>query len=265
MLTVYLGVLGGAGLLALSDPAPGSSPLAGTAVLRVPAETSAARLSTALALLRQTRGIAEAKLTEPPESARLVTAWLDSSRDAEPVPMPRRIDLRVAGGHAGDIADLRRKLAQVVPDGELDDGGLRPIGGGFGTVSAVGALTAMLVFVILPTAVTAAAFVGRGWRTDRNRAELLLLLGAHDDQIARPYQTEALRLAAISGTGAALAAALTLLALGRAQTPLPVSISGAAFLDWRVWLIGAGFAAAAAATAALAARVAALRRLDRTW
>lgn len=265
-LSVYLAALGGIGLLALGDSMRGwDASLAHKATLQVPADASAARLNTALALLRQTRGIIEARLLDPAETARLVEPWFGRSVAVDRLPVPRLIDLRVDGASMADFADLRQKLASIMPDAVLDEHGLLLDQWRSAATRTTAAIAAMLAAVLLITLWSAAAAARAGLLLDRPRVELLQLLGAIDADIARPFQASALWLGLLGGAGGALAAMLTLVAvggIGRASSlgsPLPAG----GIADWRVWAILLGTTITAGLVAMAAARLTVLRRLAR--
>ncbi|HEX6441159.1 MAG TPA: FtsX-like permease family protein [Stellaceae bacterium] len=263
-MSVYLGALGGAALIGVGD-ALGSwdASLAGSMTLQVPAETSAARLKTVVALLRQTHGLAEVRLLEPEETARLVQPWLGPALAAGRLPVPQIIDMRIDGGGAPDFADLRQKLASIVPDAQLEDGAQSLAGGRAEAYRLSGAIAA---FVVLALLVSVAASVSNARSTlvlRRDEIELLHLLGAADNDIVRRFAGPAL-LAGFPGAAAgALAAALTCLALGGTPKTLYLSSPAgtAGIADWRVWLTLAGAVIAGAAIPVAVAWGTVLRRL----
>jgi cell division transport system permease protein len=265
-LSVYLAGLGGTGLVTLGDSMRGwDASLAHKASLQVPADASAARLNTALALLRQTRGIAEARLLDPVETARLVEPWLGRSVAIDRLPVPRLIDLRVDGAGAADLADLRQKLASIMPDAVLDDHGLLLDEWRNAATRTMAAIAAMLAAVFLITLWSAAATARAGLLLDHPLVELLQLLGAVDADIAWPFQARAWWLGLLGGAGGALVAALTLATVGSAGRALPLGspLTGVGIMDWRVWAILLGATALAGFIAMAAARITVLRRLAR--
>ena len=265
-LMAYLGSCTGLGLIAIGDGLRGrEASSAGAVTLQVPADASAARLSTVLALLRQTRGIVGVRLLEPAETARLVEPWLGPSIAIDRLPVPRLIDVRVDGDAAADLVDLRQKLAAILPDARLEQHGLPGADFRSAALRLTGVLIAFFA-VVLMVAIFSAGWTARSAaRLDRGAIELLHMLGAADNYIARPFQAQALRLGLLGGGAGALAAALTMVALGDAGPALhlPPSITADQLADWRVWLILIGAAIAAGGIAMAAARLAVMRQLAR--
>ena len=262
-MTVYLAGLGGAALVALGDALRGrDAALAGSMTLQVPADTSAARLKTAVALLRQTRGVTEVRPLEPEETARLVEPWLGPALGTGRLPVPQIIDMRVDGAGTPDLADLRQKLTSIVPDAHLEDGGQSLAGWRAEIYRLSGAIAAFVALALLVAVSAAVSHARSSLALHRAELELLHLLGATDSDILRRFAGEALAIGLSAAIGA-LAAALTLLALGGAPGSLYLALPGspAGIADWRVWLILAGAAIAGAAIPLAVARGMVLRRL----
>ena len=262
-LLVYAAGLCGVGLIVLNDALRASEhTLGATLTLQVPAETSDARLETVLALLRQTPGIASVHLLEPAETARLLEPWLGSV-PLDELPVPRLIDLRADPNAEPDLAMLRQHLASVVPDSRLDDHRLWPQEMRAAARRIEGVLAAGITIALLLIAVAAVVAARTAVMADRSVSELLHLLGAADFDIAGGLAVRSLGRGLLGGVIGAIAALLTILALGGAgsvvQLPAPIAVSGAA--DWRVWGILSAFVPAAGLIAMASAWVAVRRRL----
>jgi cell division transport system permease protein len=262
---LYLAVLAGVALLLLGDMASGwDSSLAGVLTLEVPSETSKARMDTALALLRQTPGIASVRVLEPGEVARLLQPWLGDAVPAEALPLPQLIDLHVNPDAAIDFADLQHRLNSIVPDSRLDDHRAwlvqwRGLVHRVETVIIAG--IALIIGLIVLSVVFAAS---AGLAVYHHIVELLHLLGADDGYIAHQFQSHALRLALIGGTIGAAAAALTVAAFAGAARALdlPEGVTNG-LGDWRIWAVLVGAALAAGLVAMATARLTVLRHLAR--
>jgi cell division transport system permease protein len=257
-LIAYLAAFGGFVLVLLGDDIRAwNVSLSNSLTLQLPAETSSARLEMSLGLLHQTPGIAAARMLEPAETARLLEPWLGPAAATETLPVPRLVDIRVEPGMPVDIADLRQKLASVVPGMQLDDHGAslgahRRAALGLAILIAVG----LAVVAVLAVALTA-ALTNLRLAVHRPAMELLHLLGAEDIAIARPVQITALRDGLVGGAIGGGAALFTLFATGR-LLPLDASPTLA---DWRLWGVALAVVTVIACAAMSAARISVLRRL----
>jgi cell division transport system permease protein len=261
-LMIYLAALGGVGLIALDDTLRASEQvLATTLTLQVPADTSDARLETVLALLRQTAGIASVHLLEPSETARLLEPWLGPAVRLDELPVPRLIDLRTGPKPGIDVAALRTQLAAVVPDARLDDQLPWPKGMRAAARRIEGILVGGIAVALLLVAAMAVFAARTVLMADRSVAGLLHVLGATDAAIARRFAVRSLRLGLVGGGVGAVAALLTIVALGDAgslvQLPAPIAATGIA--DWRLWAVLGG-AVLAAGLIAMASAWATVRR-----
>ena len=265
-LMVYLAGLGGIGLIVLGGTLRAAQRSLGASLtLEVPADTSKARLATALATLRQTKGVVSAQVLAPAETARMLEPWLGPTVSLDELPVPRLIDLRIDPAAAPDLARLRQQLASVVPEARLDD--QRPwLAGVRAGARRIETIVAPAIAGALALIALSAVFAVRSaLLAHRSAVELVHLLGAADADIAGQFAIRSLALGLTGGAIGAAAALLTVVALGGAggvvQLPAPIGETGIA--DWRVWAVLIGGAAAAGLIAMASAQVAVLRWLAR--
>lgn len=218
----------------------------------------------ALEVLRSTAGIAEARLLERDELARLLVPWLGADAPLDDLPLPALIDVTLAADQPADLALLRRRLAEAVPAAILDDhqawlGRLLRLARGV-QVAAAGTVAlialAMGAVVVLAMRATLAA--------NRDVLEVLHLIGARDSYVARQFQAHAVRLSlrgALIGQALTLAVGLGLLALWLGPAEALAAIAGHPWLAQAAALVAVPAAAVLIAT--LAARWAVLRELAR--
>jgi cell division transport system permease protein len=228
--------------------------------LQIPAQISAARIETVLALLRQTAGVRGVRLLEPAETANLLEPWLGPAAATATLPIPRLVDVQVDPAAAIDIADLRQKVSSIAPGAQLDDhrqwlDTARITAMRLESLIAVGIAAVALLAIALAAALTRARFA-----VHEQSIELLHLLGAADADVARPCQADALRRGLLGGAIGAAAALVTLIAV---VSVLPPHATPAAvrFSDWRLWGLAIAVALMAGLLAMVAARIIALRRL----
>jgi cell division transport system permease protein len=265
-LMVYLAAMGGVGLIWLGDTLrQWDASLASTLTLQVPADTTQPRIDMALGALKQTKGVVSVHLLQPDETAKLLQPWLGNSVAIANLPLPHLIDVQIDPQATIDYTTLRQQLGSIVSDTQLDNnriwlGGARAFALRVEGVITVGvvAVTALIVTIIV--------FAARiGLAIHRSVIELLHLLGAQDEYIARQFQVHALSLGLRGGIIGGAAAALTVVILGPAgrMLELPVPITTYGIFDWRFWLllVVTGFAAGGVAMAT--ARITVLRQLAR--
>lgn len=265
-LMVYLAVLGGVGLMLLGDTlGEWNRSLQTTMTVQLPADSSTGRIETAVAALKQTPGIASVHLLGADETARLIAPWLGSNVAVDDLPLPHLVDVHLDPKADVDLAGLRQKLTQVDPGAELADhrSSLLELRGFAVKVEGlIGAVVAVVAILLVLTIVFSAR---TGLAIHQPVVELLHLLGAPDRYIARQFQTHALWLGLRGGVIGGIAAAVTIVVLGRAagaiSPSLPVAAPG--LVDWRPWALLVAAAIAAGLVAMATARATIARRLAR--
>ena len=265
-LMVYLAVLGGVGLMLLGDTLRDwNRSLSTTLTVQLPADSSAGRIDTAVAALKQTPGIASVHALAPDETARLIAPWLGPGVAVDALPLPHLVDLHLVPATDIDLAALRQKLTAIDPGAELADHrtALTELHGFAVRVEAViGAGVAIVVVLLVLTVVFSAR---TGLAIHQPVVEILHLLGAPDRYIAQQFQTHALWLGLRGGAIGGIVAAATIVILGRAagaiSMPLPISSPG--LLDWRMWGLLVATVVVAGLVAMVTARATIARRLAR--
>lgn len=152
-------------------------------------------------------GVRDIRVYSKAESEALLAPWLGQGLDLAELPTPRMIVLRVDPANPPNLALLRKDLAEAAPSAVLDDHRLwlERLSQMAGTVVAI----AGLIFVLILAAMTAtvASATRAAVATNREIIEVLHLVGAADDFIAREYRKRfwvlGLRGACIGGGGAA--------------------------------------------------------------
>jgi cell division transport system permease protein len=268
-LPIYVAALAGIGLILVDDALrAAATQLDSRLTVQVPAQASAARLETILAVLRQTPGIRSVHLLGPEEIGRLLEPWLGVPVPPAELPLPRLIDAALDPAAALDRAKLGTQLAAVVPDIRIDDhdpalSGLRAAARPLRALLAALLAGALLLVVAASVFATDAALMAR-----RGDIELLHLLGADERRIARPYAVRALWRGLLGGAVASMAILATIAlpqgAFGAGRLiRLTLPSQGIGPGDWRLWAVLAAMVAAAGLVAAASARAAVSWRLAR--
>jgi cell division transport system permease protein len=159
--------------------------------------------------IRAQPGIVEVRPYTKAESAGLLEPWLGSGLSLDELPVPRVIIARVVPGTPLDIASLRSRVTQTVPNASVDDHRawierMRSMTG-----ATVFAGLGILALVIIATIISV-SFATRGaMAANRPIVEVLHFVGAGDRYIANRFFRHFLRLGlqgGIIGGGAAMLA-----------------------------------------------------------
>src|SRR5262245_31012514 len=167
----------------------------------------------AAVIARASAGIAEVRPDSKEEATQLLEPWLGSGLQLDDLPVPRLIVVRIAPGAAPDLAQLRQTLTEQIPGVSLDDhrsfvDRMRAIAGAI-IVLGIG----LLLLVVCATVLSVVFATRAAIATNRPVIEVLHLIGAEDNFIARHFQQHFLRLGFKGGLiGGGIAIALFALA-----------------------------------------------------
>lgn len=158
------------------------------------AERTRDKVDQALRLLRGTPGITNARALSQDQLVALLAPWLGNSELLKELPLPALIDVTTEPDAPLDLADLSQKLSSTVPGASLDDhrvwlARLINLSRGIewlaiGIVLLIGSVTAATVFYATRT----------GMAIHQEVIEVLHLIGAPDDYVARQFADRAFSL-----------------------------------------------------------------------
>jgi cell division transport system permease protein len=222
-------------------------------------------------IARAAAGVQAVRIVSRADSDRMLEPWLGSGLQLAELPVPRLVVLTISPGSRPDVEALRQSLRRAVPVASLDDHRIW-----LGRLSAM-ANTMILAGVVIVALITlaaglAVAFATRGAMAgSHDSVEVLHLVGADDDFIAREFQGRFLRLGLEGGAAGGAAALVTTVILGwisLSWTSGPgadqmAALFGTFELGWVGYLIVALIALMVALIAGLVSRVTVRRHLKR--
>lgn len=159
-------------------------------------------------VVRTHPGIVEVRPFSRAESGKLLEPWLGSGLSLDDLPVPRVIVARVAPGNRPDLAELDRRIKQVVPSVSIDDH--RAWIDRMRAMSNVTVLAGLgvLALVVIATIISV-SFATRGaMAANRPIVEVLHFVGATDRYIANRFLQHFLRLGLEGGVIGGVAAML---------------------------------------------------------
>lgn len=195
--------------------------------------------SAALAVLKATPGIAEARLVPQQELDALVEPWLGTTvgDDVNALPVPALIDVRLSGNaDAARVKVLADRVRQKAPSARIDAQAswLAPV---FEAVHALqwlaGGLIALLAFATVATVLLASR---NALGNHRSTIEIVHMLGGTDTQIARIFQRSMAVDAAAGGIGGLLLGVVVTGLLGNQFAALGSGMMAAGGLGWGDWI-----------------------------
>jgi cell division transport system permease protein len=207
-------------------------------------EKRAEQLDGAMALIADTPGVTGATVLEDRQIAALLEPWLGPDATQLDVPLPTMVAVTRRTDAVIDLAGLRTKLQQIVPNAQVDDHG-DWVSDALGFLRSLQALAGALSALALAAAALTVIFVTRtGLATHRGVIEVVHLIGAPDRYIARQFQAQALKHGILGGVVGLGFGAVTVLGIGRLIAySLDAANPGLAFdfrlLPWQWVVLGA--------------------------
>jgi cell division transport system permease protein len=264
---MFLTALAAAAGLALGAAASGlSADLAGRLTVQLPEPSAEIREAQTKRVVAELRKLAAVTAIEPLAEEKVVAMlepWLGSDGLDADLPLPALIDVTLRRNSPDDILLIRQTVKAAAPGARVDQHAqwLAPLSG---LLQSLRWLSAALV--ILMTVATAAAVVlaaRAALNTHRSTIDVMHLLGASDDQIARLFQRRIALDALFGGVAGLILALVVMLLIGQRMQALGSDLLGSATLGWTGWLIIVSLPLAGAALSTLSARLTVLRALRR--
>ncbi len=204
------------------------------------ADSEDPRIAPARRALADLPGVGAVQALDPAQVARRLEPWLGAGTGVGELPLPRLLVVRVSGPRRPDTAELRQRMDRIAPGAVVDDHGtwraeiarlaLRIMAlSGFAVALIALACAAVVVFA-----------VRSGLAIHRDTIEVLHLIGAHDDYIARQFQNHTARLAFAGGLVSLVLLGLTEAFLYHAALSLdPTLMPRLDLQPWQWALLGA--------------------------
>lgn len=139
-------------------------------------------------------GVASVEVMAASEVARRLQPWLGAGASVDELPLPRLVVLRVNPNRRPDVGAIRASVEPIAPGAVVDDHGVwRGEIVRLATRMMSGAGLAVLL-IAMTAAVLVIFAVRSGLAIHRDTIEVLHLIGAHDDYIARQFQNHTTKL-----------------------------------------------------------------------
>ncbi|TAN62733.1 MAG: cell division protein [Magnetospirillum sp.] len=157
------------------------------------------RVRLAVEVVRKVPGVLMVKAFDKKRTLALLEPWLGGTDVVQDLPLPRLIDVAVDSNIRIDLADMAERLSHAVPGASLDDHRVwlsRLI-----NLSRTMQWLAVVVVLLIGAVTSATVVYGTrtGMAVHHGIIEVLHLIGAHDDYIARQFADRAFALGIAGG------------------------------------------------------------------
>ena len=157
------------------------------------------RVRLAVDVMRKVPGVVAVKAFDKRRTLALLEPWLGSTDVVQDLPLPRLIDVTIDSNIKLDLADVADRLSSAVPGASLDDHRIwlsRLV-----NLSRTVQWLAVVVVALIGAVTSATVVYGTrtGMAVHHGIIEVLHLIGAHDDYIARQFADRAFALGIAGG------------------------------------------------------------------
>jgi cell division transport system permease protein len=157
------------------------------------------RVRLAVDVMRKVPGVLAVKAFDKKRTLALLEPWLGGTEVVQDLPLPRLIDVTVDSGARIDLAEVAERLSRSVPGASLDDHRvwLSRLINLSRTIQGLAILVVLLIGAV--TAATVVYGTRTGMAVHHGVIEVLHLIGAHDDYVARQFAQRAFTLGIAGG------------------------------------------------------------------
>ncbi|KAF0223225.1 MAG: cell division transport system permease [Rhodospirillaceae bacterium] len=214
------------------------------------------RVRQAVELMRRTPGVLAARALDKKQILALLEPWLGNTDVVKDLPLPRLIDVIIDPDANLELLELADRLARSVPGATLDDHRIwlsRLI-----NLSRTTEWVAIAILVLIGcvTSATVIYATRTSMAVHRSVIEVLHLIGAHDDYIARQFADRSFALGFSGGVIGLALAVPSLTAIGWAARRIEGGFLPSLSLPITGWVMIAMLPVIAAVLAMLTARLA---------
>jgi cell division transport system permease protein len=158
-----------------------------------------ARLKAAAEAVAKEYGVKAVRPLDKKQTLALLEPWLGSSDVIKDLPLPRLIDVTIDPDLSLDLAAMNERIAAIVPGTSVDDHRvwLSRLIKLSRTVEALAVFTVLLIGAV--TSATIVYATRTSMAVHKETIEVLHLIGAHDDYIARQFADRAFGLGLLGG------------------------------------------------------------------
>lgn len=270
-LMVFLSVVATAGVFVLSETVGRwNRDVSGTLTVQIQPiggesgeQMTDERVQTATEIIRQFKGVRAVRPLDKRRTLALLEPWLGNIDAVRDMPLPRLIDVEIDPDASIDLGEMASRLAQAATGASLDDHRIwlaRLI-----TLSRTIQMLAIAILLLIGvvTSATVVYATQTGMAVHYNVIEVLHLVGAHNDYIARQFADRAFSLGLGGGLLGLAFAVPALMAIGWAAQRVQGGFLPTMTLPITAYIVIGLLPLAAAALAMFAARLTVHRTLAR--
>lgn len=228
-----------------------------------------ADVATAAQIAREAEGVADVKAFSKSETQAMLEPWLGTGLDLGGLPIPRLVAVKLSPGGTADLAELRARLKEALPQAELEDHQMWNARLAKMAQSTIWIGIGLLALMIAATALSVVFSTRGAMAGNRDVVEVLHFIGAHDTFIASEFQRHFMLLGLKGGVAGGILSAVFFIAIRTLAANFERTAGGEQFkalfgafaLGWQGYVIIMGIVLLVALVAGLTSRLTVLNVL----
>lgn len=193
------------------------------------------RTNKVISFFDQIDGVEKVKKISDSQIKHLMSPWLGEGVDIDSLPIPKLLDVRLKNGKNFDYEQVSTSLKEVAPYASMDNHGiwLQKL------IKSASALRILSVFVLTLVAVVLALSLFYAVQTSlkihQNIIEILHIMGATDNYVAKQYASRGFWVGLSSGIIGTILSIIALLIMSHLSSGLETGLIGSAKLGIAHW------------------------------
>lgn len=157
------------------------------------------RINKVIAYFENLQGVRKVTLVSDQKIQKLMAPWLGENADLKSIPIPQLLDVKLENGRTFDYKAAMINLKEIAPYASIDNHGiwLKQL---IKTAASLKALSLFILILVLTIALCSLFYALKtSLRVHQSIVEILHIMGATDDYIAKQYAARAFNIGLISG------------------------------------------------------------------
>ncbi len=182
-------------------------------------------------------GVEKVAVVKEKQIKKLMTPWLGANADLEALPLPKLLNVRLSDGKTFDFEKAGDDLKEIAPYASIDNHGiwLKKL---IKSATSLKSLSLFVLILVLSVAVFSILYaVGTSLKVHQNIIEILHIMGATDNYVAKQYALRGFFVGFFSSLAGTLMAFLALRIVSHLSSGLETGLIGAVSLGFEHWTV----------------------------
>ena len=187
-------------------------------------EESSLRTNKVIAYFENLQGVKKVSVVSNQKIKKLMSPWLGENADLDSIPVPQLLDVKLNSGRTFDYETAAKNLKEIAPYASIDNHGiwLKQL---IKTAASLKALSLFILGLVLTIALCSLFYALKtSLRVHQSIVEILHIMGATDDYVAKQYAARAFVVGLFSGAIGTMATFFVLFVISHLSSGLEAGL-----------------------------------------